>query len=393
MPTLFPPEYPDCPAAPLQSFGPVFSEQISRSTMGTLWSDKAEDPYYADVCIAAGLTMLEGFHPRDHLECMLAAQGVAFHAAIMECLAQAMNSATPLVDACKLRASAAQMRRSFTLNLNDLHRLQSKPLLPRPGEEEPPTDDPPPDPETPKSQARKTPARKTPARKTPARKRPAPAPMSILSPSSAPEPPTAAIEDPTDDSTAARETGDPWPDGEPPDLTDGFDLEEDIKMRPDGTPGSLWAYAPKPPEQVRIGGESAIQMALETREKLWRMVNAPPDEKDATAAPQSEPEVRPKVVKAPMDTRLPLDLNEKYLLGDALTNLLTARYDPHAPVPPADLEEDTVVELELISTGGDPELEAEKQALMAAHPEGKPIRIIRLAGQAPPDELPEEPPD
>src|SRR5271165_4037216 len=133
MPTLFPPDYPDRPDAPLLSFGPSFSEEIARSVIQTIWRDLEEDPREFEVRVAAGLTMLEAFHPRDHLECMLAAQGVAFHCGIMETLARAMIAGQPELTAIKLRASASQMGRSFSTIVRDLERLQSRPLPQRPG--------------------------------------------------------------------------------------------------------------------------------------------------------------------------------------------------------------------------------------------------------------------
>ena len=106
MDPIFPPEYPARPDAPLLSLGPAFSEEISRSTIIAVWPDSTEPMHASDVRVAAGLTMLEGFHPRDQLECMMAAQGVAMHAAIMECFGQAMDDETPVLEAVKLRACA-----------------------------------------------------------------------------------------------------------------------------------------------------------------------------------------------------------------------------------------------------------------------------------------------
>jgi hypothetical protein len=63
MPTLFPPEYPDRPDAPLMSFGPSFSEEIARSVIQAIWHDNDEEPHETEVRLAAGLTMLEAFHP------------------------------------------------------------------------------------------------------------------------------------------------------------------------------------------------------------------------------------------------------------------------------------------------------------------------------------------
>jgi hypothetical protein len=157
MPTpLFPPDYPHSAARPLEAFGLAFAEEISRSTMAALFPDRDEDLSRTNVQFAAGLTMLEGMHPRDHLECMFAAQGVAFHASAMDCLGQAMFSDTPLANANKLRASAAQMQRAFSKTVRDLKWLQASPLMERPGKATPgkappaeatpgePPDDPPP---------------------------------------------------------------------------------------------------------------------------------------------------------------------------------------------------------------------------------------------------------
>ncbi len=60
---LFPPEYPDRPDAPLLSFGPSFSEEISRSVIQATWHENAEEPQETEVRFAASLTMLEAFHP------------------------------------------------------------------------------------------------------------------------------------------------------------------------------------------------------------------------------------------------------------------------------------------------------------------------------------------
>src|ERR1700722_19111856 len=96
MPPLFPPDYPECPDAPLLSFGPSFSEEISRSVIAAVWHDNHDRPHETEVRIAASLTMFEAFHPRDHLECMLAAQAVGMHAAIMDNMERAMHPDTPL---------------------------------------------------------------------------------------------------------------------------------------------------------------------------------------------------------------------------------------------------------------------------------------------------------
>jgi hypothetical protein len=134
MPPLYPPEYPYRPDAPLLSLGPAFSEDIARTLVGAIWHENLDQPHETQVRTAAGLTMLEAFHPRDQLETMLAAQGVAVHCAIMDSLRYAANPKLPPQLAIKFRANAASMNRMFCLNLRELANLQSRPLPPRPGE-------------------------------------------------------------------------------------------------------------------------------------------------------------------------------------------------------------------------------------------------------------------
>ncbi len=77
-------------------------------------------------------------------------------------------------------------------------------------------------------------------------------------------------------------------------------------------------------------------------------------------------------------------MTERVFSGDSLSRFASARFDPDAPEPPPRFEdEDSVVELEMISTGGDPEAEAHRDAMIAAHPEGKPIVVFRH-GTGPP---------
>jgi hypothetical protein len=332
MTPLYPPEYPDRPDAPLLTFGPSFSEEISRSIVQAVWRDNPEQPHEADVRVAAALTMLEAFHPRDHLECMLSAQAVAMHASIMECLRRAMHADTPEAVAIKLRANSVQLNRAFSLTLRDLERRQSKPL-----------------PDRPKA-----------------------APASPVPPAGPP-------------------ANDPPP-GDPTPVSDPFtgpaefsELPEDIETRPDGTPGSLAAYTPKAPEEVFIPREPAIMVALATRPKPWRMVNTPKDQAIPPAEPASKEEPA-RAVPPP-----PVSRPEKFFSGDALARFTSARFDPNAPVEPLDFSgDDSVVELELISTGGDPEEEARRAAMIAAHPEGKPIVTFRYGGKKPPGEPPED---
>jgi hypothetical protein len=318
MPALFPPEYPLRPDAPLLSFGPSFSEEIARSVIAAVWLP-TDDPHDGEVRIAASLTMLEAFHPRDHLECMLAAQGVAGHCMIMECFRRAMSRETSEAVAIKLRANVSQLSRTFSTLLHDLERRQGKPLPERPPEPAPKSEPPPDD-----------------------------------------SPPGGA------DRAEPATTSDAGP--EPP---------EDLETRADGSPGSLTAYAPKSPPEVLIPCEPAIMTALATRPKPWRMVNAPRDE---GLAPAEDPV--PEQQPAYGDARGPLDLTERMFTGDALARFTSSRLDPNAAAEPPPFEqEESVVELELISTGGDPEAEAHRAALIAAHPEGKPIATYRYGGK------------
>jgi hypothetical protein len=129
-------------------------------------------------------------------------------------------------------------------------------------------------------------------------------------------------------------------------------------------------------------------VALATRPKPWRMVNVPKDQAPAgdlaavtaaEGAPVQEPEFR-----AP---RGPLDMRERIFTGDALARFAATRIDPDAQVEPLRFEhEDSMVELELISTGGDPAAEADQAAMMAAHPEGRPIVTFRHGTKPPADQ-------
>src|SRR5579859_5394128 len=125
MSPLCPPEYPDCPDAPLLAMGPSFSEEIARSLIRAIWHENPDQPHETDLRTAAGLTMLEAFRPRDQLETMVAAQGVAAHCAIMDTFRCAADRKTPLLLAVKLRASAVSMNRMFSNNLHQLEHLQS----------------------------------------------------------------------------------------------------------------------------------------------------------------------------------------------------------------------------------------------------------------------------
>ena len=346
MPTLFPPDYPDRPDAPLLSFGPSFAEEIARSVIHAIWHENHEQPHETEVRHAAGLTMLEAFHPRDQLECMLAAQGVALHCAIMESLRRAMLPDTAEVMSIKQRSSATQMCRSFSATMRDLERRQAKPVPERPA----PAGSPPP---------------------------PGSPPNDDPMPGEAPRTRSARVKTP-----AGR--GPDLDAGRVPDLEDVPDVPEDVEIRPDGTPGNLMAYVPKPPVAQYVPEVPAIMLALATRQPPYRMVNAaaPEEEVTSVAPPDSEASIFER-----FDARGPIDLRERIYTGDGLARFASARFDPDAPIVPLTFdEEDSVVDLELISTGGDPEAETERRAMIAAHPEGKPIVTFRYGKQKPPGE-------
>ena len=77
-------------------------------------------------------------------------------------------------------------------------------------------------------------------------------------------------------------------------------------------------------------------------------------------------------------------------MGDTLARLVSRRLDPDAPDAPLESEDDgALIELELLDTGGDPAIEAERRALMAEHPEGRPVSIIRYGRPIPLRDPPE----
>jgi hypothetical protein len=387
MPPLYPPEYPYRPDAPLLSMGPSFAEEIACSVVRAIWHENPEQPHETDVRTAAGLTMLEAFHPRDQLETMLASQGVAAHCAVMDSFRDAGNPDMPPLLAIKFRASAVSLGRMFCNYVHELTNLQSRPLPPRPGQ--PPISptragnggEPPPAPETP--------APESPAPESPATVRPRARAKTSRAKGATP---TVASTQPVPDPIYAP--------AEPlVPLEDLPELPEDIVTRPDGTPGNLTAYVPKVPVVPYIPPrEAPIMVALATRPKPWRMVNVPKDQapigcEDTTlpAAVVPEPERQPQ--------RGPVDLRERIFTGDALARFAATRLDPDAPVEPLQFDPDAcLVELELISTGGNPSAEADKAAMMAAHPEGKPIVTFRYGTSPPsgaplPSEEDEPPPD
>jgi hypothetical protein len=362
MPPLYPPEYPYRPDAPLLSFGPAFSEEIARSVVRAIWLENREQPHETDVRCASGLTMLEAFHPRDQYECMLAAQGVATHCAIMENFRFAIHPDTPPLLAIKYRANSVQLSRMFSLISRDLEHRQARPLPERPQgpSGSPPPAGPPDIGPMPASASATTNEAASEASPRPKRSRARTPP---IAPAAAPQQPAHPI-DPV-----------------PPEIS------EDLETRPDGTPGNLTAYAPEVPVAHFIPREAPIMAALATRPKPWRIVNTPKDPSSEAGPPAASGEATETSAR-----RGPLDPRERMFTGDALARFAGTRFDPDAPIEPLVFEdEDSVVELELISTGGDPEAEAERAAMIAAHPEGKPIVTFRHGTKSPPAEPPGTP--
>jgi hypothetical protein len=79
-----------------------------------------------------------------------------------------------------------------------------------------------------------------------------------------------------------------------------------------------------------------------------------------------------------------VDLRERIFTGDALARFAATRLDPDAPIEALRFDDDhSLMELELISTGGDPSAEADKAAMQAAHPEGKPVVSFRYGTEPP----------
>jgi hypothetical protein len=346
--------------------------------------------------------MLEGFHPRDHLECTMAAQGVALHCAVMDGLARAMRPGQTEAMVIKWRASAALMVRSYLAISRELDRRQSKPLPPRPPDPGAPPDDPRPDDPPPLNPPPPGPAHDTPAPEGQATNDPAPAGAARAKPrrkraGAKTAPPPASGE-------AVAASPAPFPD-----LADLPEVPEDIETRPDGSPGSLTAYAPEQPEQAIIPRIAPIMAALATRPGPYRLVNDPASQiEPATGRPRSPPNENPTpgAAASPFDgpppdvlaanrepsvPRGPLDVTEHILVGDALSRFASARFDPDAP-PPLFEDDASEVELELISTGGDLEAEAHRAAMIAAHPEGKPIVTFRYGARRPPADGPDPPP-
>lgn len=288
---------------------------------------------------------------------MLAAQGVAAHCAIMDDFRCAADPNLPPQLVLKFRANAASMSRMFCMNLRELRHLQSSPLLPRPGQNPPtPTGDP---------------CEAAPAAKPRGRPR--------TSPANAANPPADSFNSLPDP---------PGPPAEPlVSLEDLPEIPEDIETRPDGTPGTLTAYTPKPPVVPYIPPrEAPIMVALATRPKPWRMVNVPKDQAPTDTVPDPGPP--PAALPEPERPvpRRPVDLRERIFTRDALARFASARLDPDAPAEPRVFDSDVaMVELELISTGGDPSAEADLAAMKAAHPEGKPIATFRYGTEQPSD--------
>ncbi len=174
-------------------------------------------------------------------------------------------------------------------------------------------------------------------------------------------------------------------------LEDLPDVPEDLITRPDGSPGNLMAYAPKAPVVPYVPPrESPIMMALATRPKPWRMVNVPKDQ-ETTGTPAGTEDAAPPALPLPEPeppVRSRVDMREKMFTGDALARFAATRLDPSVPLEPMVFESNVAeVELELISTGGDPSAEADRAAMMAAHPEGKPIVTYRYGMKQPSDPL------
>lgn len=100
-----------------------FNHRAMRQLMGTLWVP--EGCTREDV-IGAALDAVAGFEPSDPVEGMMAALGVAQHAAAMECLRRAMIPEQPAEVAMRLRHDAAKCARSFAEMAEAIDRRRGK---------------------------------------------------------------------------------------------------------------------------------------------------------------------------------------------------------------------------------------------------------------------------
>jgi hypothetical protein len=116
------------------------------------------------------------------------------------------------------------------------------------------------------------------------------------------------------------------------------------------------------------------------------MVNVPKDQAPGGTVPEPDPQAVAVPEPERQMPRGPVDLRERIFTGDALATFAATRLDPDAQVEPVQFDNDAfTVELELISTGGDPAAEADKAAMQAAHPEGKPIVTFNYGTMLPSD--------
>jgi hypothetical protein len=349
---LSPPDYPDRPESPLSSFGLSFAEEISRSVIAAVSIHDLDHPEYGKARAASSLTMLEAFEPADHMQCLIAAEGTIFHCGAVDNMARANEPGLDVNAMLRLQAMAVRLRAAHSACLRDVRALQGRPI----GQSGRARAMPPPD-------------------ALPVGAPPGAAPPGA-EPGAEPPPPAAP-----DERQLVLDLRVPLR---------ASDFEAEQKTRPDGTPGSLEAYLPKPFPPV-IPKEAAINLALATRPKPWRQVNVP----KPLAPGQMPPFHSVLTAPPPQDARGPLDIREASFGGDRLARFASRRVDPEAAAPDlaADLGEDEAIfEIELLNTGGTAEGEAHRAALIAAHPEGKPIRVIRYGPRAPAG-IPPEPDD
>ena len=105
-----------------------WNTRLLNTALKTAWlgADDEDRKGTRDIAIAATMTALEAFEPKDPIEAMMAAQAVGLHNAAMECMRRSMMPAQPFEAATKLRKDAANMSRAMTDMLAALDRKRGK---------------------------------------------------------------------------------------------------------------------------------------------------------------------------------------------------------------------------------------------------------------------------
>ena len=116
---------------PYGPLGPAFTDDLMRMMVSTFHRESTGDPSDNDLCKwSAALTTLEAFRPRDPVEAILAAQSIATHHQVMECLARCMRPGLAEATCSLLRRDAVILMRGMDIGMRAIERRQAKPLPP-----------------------------------------------------------------------------------------------------------------------------------------------------------------------------------------------------------------------------------------------------------------------